>query len=157
MWFSDRLIFVPLGKRTRYHIASRWRTLFALRNTTNVNWLNSSFNKFFKNAVPVPVFVTIAEKISAPHPLRKTIKPKPMLRIRRVYPGSNFLHPFPGSIVKKIPDPDPHLRIYVFFTLTTVSKHSEKWSVMFILYPDFFPREGEYVSWDRNLTIHDPW
>jgi hypothetical protein len=35
-------------------------------------------------------------------------------------PGSEFCHP--GSRVKKIPDPDPHQRIYIFLTQKTVSK-----------------------------------
>jgi hypothetical protein len=33
----------------------------------------------------------------------------PVLRIRDVYPGSEFFHP--GSRVEKIPFPDPHQRI----------------------------------------------
>jgi hypothetical protein len=37
-----------------------------------------------------------------------------VLRIRDVYPGSEFFRP--GSRVKKIPDPDPHQRILVFLT-----------------------------------------
>ncbi len=59
-----------------------------------------------------------------------------VLRIRDVYPGSEFFHP--GSRVKKfrIPDPDPYQRILVFVTQKIVSKLSEIWSEMFILYQD---------------------
>jgi hypothetical protein len=48
-----------------------------------------------------------------------------VLRIRDVYPGSEFFHP--GSRVKKfrIPDPDPYQRILVFVTQKIVSKLSE--------------------------------
>jgi hypothetical protein len=45
-----------------------------------------------------------------------------VLRIRDVYPGSEFFHP--GSQVKKIPD--PHKRIEVFLTQKVVFKLSEK-------------------------------
>jgi hypothetical protein len=48
-------------------------------------------------------------------------------------PGSEFFHP--GSKVKKISDPDPHIRNEVFLTPRPVSKLSEKLSGTD---PDFF-------------------
>jgi hypothetical protein len=55
-------------------------------------------------------------------------------------PGYEFFYPGadPRSKRFRIPEPDPHQRIYVFLALKTVSKLSEKLSGMFI--PD--PRSG---------------
>jgi hypothetical protein len=50
-------------------------------------------------------------------------------------PGSEFFIPDPGS--KKIRNPDPQRRIYVFLTRNNVSKLSEIYSGMFI--PDPYP------------------
>ncbi len=68
---------------------------------------------------------------------------KSVLRIRDVYPGSEFIHP-PGSRVKKILD--PHQIFSVFLTQKIVSKLWEIWSGMqccgsgmFIPDPDFYP------------------
>jgi hypothetical protein len=58
-----------------------------------------------------------------------------VLRIRDVYPGSEFLHP--GSRIKRIPD--PHKRILVFLTLKTVVK------MIWDVHPGsgfFFPHPG---------------
>jgi hypothetical protein len=60
---------------------------------------------------------------------------KSVLRIPDVYPGSEFF--YPGPRVKKIPDLDPHQRIFVFLTQKIVSKLSEKSSGMLISDPDF--------------------
>jgi hypothetical protein len=43
-----------------------------------------------------------------------------MLRIRNIYPGSDFF----GLWVDKIPDPDPHQRIEVFLPQETDTRFS---------------------------------
>jgi hypothetical protein len=58
--------------------------------------------------------------------------------------GTEFFHPVK---CKKIPDPDPHQRIYVFFTQKTVSKLSEERPGMFAPDPD-----PEYFSIQRTIN-----
>jgi hypothetical protein len=65
------------------------------------------------------------------------LNPKPVLRIRDIYPGfEKFSIPDPVSKRYRIPNPVPHQRIKVFLNQKNVSKISEIRSRMFIPYQD---------------------
>jgi hypothetical protein len=68
------------------------------------------------------------------------IAEKAVLRIRDVYPGSEFSFPDPGSKRFRIPDPNPHQRIKVFLTpkLFLNSRKIYLGCYLFIPDPDFF-------------------
>jgi hypothetical protein len=65
-------------------------------------------------------------------------------------PGSEFFHPESRIPGVKIPDPDPHQRIYVLLTQKTVSKLSDNDLGCSFRIPDPDP---DFVSWIR---IPDP-
>ncbi len=70
--------------------------------------------------------------------LKNVVLKYPVLRIRDVYPGSDFSIPDPRSKRFRISDQDLHQRILVFLIRykKNQSKLSDKWSGMFILDPD---------------------
>jgi hypothetical protein len=72
-------------------------------------------------AVKIRMWIWSTKKLKDTDPGQRIIS-KPVLRIRDVYPRSQFSIPDPGSKRYRLPNPDPQKRIKVFATQKTVRK-----------------------------------